>query len=105
MTDAAHPQCRVEGVKYLGAEVSEAEVCALFRQRLADNLGADSEVESLSVELRISKEGTIDASVKDASNASGTPYPSVSVDIMDRALRLGDVETVAEFVANAMKSE
>ena len=105
MIDAAELNCRVEGVQFLVSQASPDEVCDLFHRRLSGELPHRNDLESLSISLEISKSGSIDAYVRDASGAFVTPYPSVSVDVMDRALGLGDVERLAVAVAEAMTAQ
>ena len=105
VTDAVPEDCRVEGAKHLAPAVSEAQICEAFRTGLASALGDGGNVDGLQVQLAISGEGTMDAIVTDASGASATPYPNVSIDVMDRPMTLGDVENLAKTVAKLIKVE
>ncbi len=103
MTGPAVQECEVQGAQYLGSDTTSEEVCALFQQSLSSALGDGADSANLSISLDIRMNGTIDAYVADEKGASVTPYPSVSIDVMDRALNRGDVEQLAQAVAQAMK--
>ncbi|BDI61796.1 hypothetical protein [Qipengyuania nanhaisediminis] len=104
MTEQPQGECRVEGVKHLGAQADEASVCALFRDVLTEHLGESGPGDDMSVALDITAQGSITARVTDRSGKILTPHDSVSVDIMDRPLELDDVARLAETAAGLMKS-
>lgn len=105
MTSPAAQQCEVQGADFITPAATSDEICELFRQRLASALGDDADSANLSISLNILKNGTIDAYVADEKGASVTPHPGVSIDVMDRALQRGDVEQLAEAVAQAMNMQ
>ena len=102
MTEVAQESCRVEGVEHLEQTVASEAVCELFQRRLASRLEDPVHGASRSISIEISKSGTIDASVTDPSGASVTPFPTVSIDVMDRGLKISDIEQLADAVAQAM---
>ncbi len=102
MTSAPDQTCQVQGSQYLEANITDKQVCELFQGHLSSALGDVNNGKKLSISLKILKSGTIDAYVTNDSGASVTPHGSVSIDVMDRALEIGDVERLAQAVAQAM---
>ena len=105
MTSPQDQTCQVQGSQYLEANITDEQVCELFQRYLSSALGDVNNGKNLSVSLEILKSGTIDAYVTNDSGASVTPHGSVSIDVMDRALELGDVERLAQAVAQAITTQ
>ena len=105
MTSPPDQTCQVQGSQYLEANITDEQVCELFQGHLSSALGDVNNGKNLSVSLEILKSGTIDAYVTDDSGASVTPHGSVSIDVMDRALELGDVERLAQAVAQTITTQ
>lgn len=97
MSNTEQELCKVDGAKYLQAEASEQDLCARFGARLAEQVG-EARLAGLEISLEIKKSGDIEAQL--AGNEK--TYPSVAVNVMDRALNLSDLDRLADAVAQVI---
>ncbi len=101
--------CRVDGAQHLSDSAGEVDLCARFQERFYQVMGdAGVEIgedEQLSFALVVQKSGTIDAVVSKSREGVQTPYPTVSVDVMDRGLNMSDIDRVAEAAGQMVMNE
>lgn len=96
--------CTISGAQYLSAEIDGGEVCTRFQSRLAHVLGQDA-VSSLEISIIVSKSGTIDAALSRRVDGEVVPLTTMSIDVMDRPLSIGDLDQLADAIANTLASD
>ena len=83
--------CRVSGVKYMSGAVDEAALCDVFASGLGE---ARAQVTAIHIEM--TQRGAINARISKADGES----LDMGMDVMDRPIRLSDIETLAKALAS-----
>lgn len=94
--------CRVKGAEYLAEQASADQICRKFKQSLFSDLDDKIDRNAISVTLRIEKIGTITAMLTSETSGKIRAYPEVAVNVMDRGLKLSDLDRLAKAAADAL---
>ncbi len=105
-------RCSVIGAKWVGESLTESAICARFVARLglvdysaSTATGASTTGDGLSIALRFERLGRAIADVTRTTGGVAETLPANEVAVMDRALTLTDVDTLADNVTAALGSE
>lgn len=93
--------CTISNAHFLVGDEKSSDLCARFQNRLASVLG-HAMVESLIISIDVSKGGTINADVSQRVKDEVVAVTTMSVDVMDRPLSVGDLDQLADAVANKL---
>ena len=101
---AAPPDCSVVGAEFVAGAPSEADICRSFNDSLSRALterGSAIEAAKIAVSIAIDKRGSSSAKVAMSRTEQSAPveFPELTVDVMDRSMQMGDIETLADAVA------
>ncbi len=97
-TACAHKEpalnCHVEGIKYLNTDLNDSAVC----DRLVAGLGP-AKAQVTSVRIEVTQRGAINVQLSMDNGES----QEMGLDIMDRPLRISDIDQLAQSVAGQLK--
>jgi nitrous oxidase accessory protein NosD len=109
---AVELSCTVDGAQYVGLP---SDVCAAFQTEIDAALNitvkpvsafsATGNGDAIDVSVRVLKRGGIVAQVNQRKNGTMHRFPEVAIDVMDRPLRLNDVETLAAEIAKQLSRD
>jgi len=108
VTSSSEVPCTIEGAQNLSGEESPEQLCAGFIQQLNEKLrerDAADRAKNLSVALRVSKRGAIEAHVSGLVEGEWQSLPVVAFDVVDRPLERGDLDRLADAVAATLAKE
>lgn len=97
--------CRVEGAEYLAEQASADQICRKFKQSMFNALDDEVDRDTISVTLRIEKGGSITAMLTADGSGKIRTYLEVAIDVMDRGLKLSDLDRLAKAAAEALNPE
>ena len=101
--------CTIDGAKYLSADASASQICASFEKRLGQALAAGGSdapsTKGLSVAIELHKRGSAEARVTRQGDDGLIEYPVIAVDVMDRAYKQKDLDSLADAVAQLLISK
>ena len=86
--------CHVKGIKYLNTDLDDAAVC----NRFVAGLGA-AKAQVSSVHIEVTERGAINVQYSMANGES----QDLGMDIMDRPIRISDIDQLAQSVAGQLK--
>lgn len=92
--------CQVSGEEFLVGSHTKSDVCARFQESLTKALDDGATLPQINLDIK--KSGTIDVTVTDPNDSGADPsttIPTISVDVMDRALSLRDIDSLAKALA------
>lgn len=90
--------CKVTGSPAALAGMDADSICDRFAQGLAAGLGGSALPHDLAITLTLHPRGAIDARLTRGSQS----LPVISVDALDRALRLDDLDRLAQAAVQAL---
>lgn len=106
--------CKVSGVNAIRPAMSEAAVCASFKQQIDRALAVQTQIVGslpvnsrgawITVDLHFLKSGTATADVVSRLRSRTTVHPQIAVDVMDKSLGSGEVNQLAREVARRVSS-
>lgn len=100
--------CTFDGAKYLPSGIAAAQVCETFQARLSETLragGSQSQMRDLAVKIELGPRGALNARVSKPGDADIANLPDVGVDVMDRAVKQRDFDSLADAVAQLLMTK
>jgi len=94
--------CQVTGELAALKGMDAQAICDRFTQDLGAALGADAPAMDIAVALTLYARGTIEARVSAQQNGHEVTYPSIAVDVSDRALQSDDITRLAQATAQVL---
>ena len=96
------PNCQIENAKFLTTSVGEEELCERFMMRLSETIGNQRNLSELNVVLEVTTGNGIHANLTRRSDSQTAVIPVTSVEVMDRDLRLSDLDDLADTVGQSL---
>jgi hypothetical protein len=97
--------CVVVGSLEAIPDVDASAVCARFEREFVSLIRESGVAGSLSIELAFHKRGSIEAVIRLTKCGNTTHYPTISVNTLDRVIRLSDLDVLAQAAALALTNE
>ena len=104
--------CTVSGAKFADPTMDNSAVCALVQSKIdaalsrrtvgIDPQNANKSKQSISVDIRYTKPGSIVASIGEQNAGVFMRYPEISVDVSDKPIGRQDVNSLATEVARVI---
>ncbi|WP_150122803.1 hypothetical protein [Porphyrobacter sp. LM 6] len=101
-TSSIPPACQVSGELSALPGMDTQAICDLFTQDLNAALGEDAATRNIAVALTLHQRGTIEAQLSARQNGRDVTYPSIAVDVSDRALQSDDITRLAKAAAQVL---
>ena len=97
--------CTIVGAEHLGVDGSDDRMCEDFRTRLTTTLndaGMPDRADDLALDIEVQKGRAVIARVARADATGESEFPVVAIDVMDRPLRVSDLDRLADAVGRML---
>lgn len=97
--------CTIRGAEYLAGSGSKTQMCDDFRARIAavlNEAGMQGRADDIAMAIEVQKGRSLTARVSQTGVDTGTDFPVVAIDVMDRPLRSSDLDRLADAVGRML---
>lgn len=109
--------CQIINAKYLGPSLGAEQLCERFMTQLSQATGNQRNLSELTIVIEVTKEGGLHANLTEAiengegeearvgERAGEKTLPPISVEVMDRDLKVADLDKLAQTVGKFLVQE